>query len=230
MQRYTLSTLYIPCMCTYMTWYTCTYFHLMIRFQLHPPGWPAWKLQISCCHGATLLTQGMLFQAQSRLLPSIFPAAAPHAGAGFIGDAAASIEGPHQRLARPVRLLARPARRQASRPARRYSWAAAVGCRGLRRWGAWSGVCRPTSGWHLHLQNAFVVRNQGQAQFVMEFCKKNWSNSWRAKVSHRSACCVVLSFWMAVTESMMRQWTSLLRNRRGRNIWCRQVIGWIEGR
>ena len=40
----------MKCLWIYITLHTCTYFDPMIRFQLHPPGWPAWKLRICCGH------------------------------------------------------------------------------------------------------------------------------------------------------------------------------------
>ncbi len=47
---YTMLTPYMQCMWSCITLHTCIYFVPMIRFQLHPPGWPARKLRTFCCH------------------------------------------------------------------------------------------------------------------------------------------------------------------------------------
>ncbi len=72
----------------------------------------------------------------------------------------------------------------------------------------------------LDLDNAFVVKRQGQAQFVV---KLSQGHGFKFLASHgftRSARVVVLSVWRAVTESMMRQWMYAIVTGKTKGVGC----------
>jgi hypothetical protein len=114
----------------------------MIRFLLHPPGWTARKLQICRCHWSH--TRHTQVQAQSCLFTLLAFAPSPPAFPGWGGRLQ------RQQPGRPP-----PGRRVLDLEADALDW-------------AFVGHLLVDTASPLHLDNAFVVRSQGQAKFVVK--------------------------------------------------------------